>query len=117
MPTQKGTVIAKKGKYYAQVGQQLHELVPNELGGEDRLKEMVGMEVQVVFSKPELLAVIPKKRPAAGWRPQCYLCYIPAPDDFKFWNINPAIREANLKVFLEQGLISQEVYDQQMKVR
>jgi len=114
MRKMEGTLVEKKGKFFVQIGEEMHELDPNPLGEAETLKANVGQEVQVVLADPRIVAIITHKVPVACYR-ACFICYKPR-DLFEHWKINPAIKELNLKAFLEEGLITQEVFDQQMKM-
>jgi hypothetical protein len=111
----KGTVVEKRGKFFVQVGEQVHELNPNPLGDKVMLKANVGQVVEVVLTDPQVVAILTKKTPVACFAP-CFICYYPI-DIFRNWIISPEIREMNLKAFLEEGLISQEIYDLQINIR
>jgi len=109
-----GTLVEKKGKFFIQLGEDLHPVEANQLGDKETLKANVGQTVGVVMSEPSVVAILTHKDPIVCYR-ACFICYYPI-DLFRFWKINPAIKEINLKAFLDQGLITQEVFDQQMKI-
>jgi hypothetical protein len=110
-----GTLLEKEGKFFVQMGREMQELNPNPYGGAETLKANVGQTVQVILTDPQIVAILTKKVPVACFAP-CFICYKPI-EFIGNWFINPAIRTMNLKAFLEEGLISKEVYEQQMKVR
>jgi len=111
----KGTVVEKRGKFFVQVGEQAHELNPNPFGDKATLKANVGQVVEVVLTEPQIVAILTKKTPVACFAP-CFICYYPI-DIFRNWMITPELRVRNLKAFLEEGFISQEIFDQQIKIR
>ena len=111
----RGTIVEKEGKFFLQVGTQMHELNGNPFGDEKALKANVGQAVQVVMTEPQIVAVLTKKTPTACYMP-CFICYVPI-DIFRNWLIDERIRTMNLKAFLDEGLISQEVYNQQMMMK
>lgn len=115
MKRTKGTIVEKEGKFFLQVGTEMHELNANPFGDEKTLKANVGQSVQVVMTDPQIVAVLTKKVPTACYMP-CFICYVPI-DIFRNWLIDERIRAVNLKSFLEEGLISQEVYNQQMMAK
>ena len=110
-----GKLIEKEGEFFIEMGEGLFPLEANPLGDTATLKANVGQMVGVVMSEPSVISIFTRKNPIVCYR-ACFICYYPI-DIFKFWKINPAIKEMNLKVFLEEGLITQEVFDQQMQIR
>ena len=114
MKKARGTIVEKEGKFFLQVGTQMHELNTNPFGDEKTLKANVGQSVQVVMTEPQIVAILTKKTPIACYMP-CFFCYVPI-DIFRNWLIDEKIRQVNLATFLEEGLISKEVFEQQMKM-
>jgi len=111
----RGTILEREGKFFVQVGKQIQELTANPLADDGALKGLVGQVVQVVMTEPQIVAILPRWKPPVACFSACFICYMPPPL-FWQWQINPVIREMNLKLFKEQGLISQEVYDQQINM-
>jgi hypothetical protein len=105
----KGKVVEEKGRYFVQVGAEKHELVPGALGGVEAIKGMVGLEVDVALSAPQVIAVISGKGRPPFKRP-CFICYVPA-DPWQIWEIDQAIRNELLQSFVREGLIPREIAD------
>ena len=110
----KGTIVEKEGKFFLQMGTQMHELNANAFGDEKTLKANVGQNVQVVLTEPQIVAILTKKIPTACYM-ACFICYVPI-DIFRNWLIDEKVRRVNLATFLEEGLITKEIYEQQMKM-
>ena len=111
----KGTLVEKEGKFFIKMGEQLHELNPNPLGEEATFKANIGQVVQVILTEPQIVAILTNKKKRPCYSP-CFICYVPI-DIFRNWQIDPRVRELNLRAFLEEGLITQEVFDEQIKIR
>jgi hypothetical protein len=105
----RGKVVEEKGRYFVQVGTEKHELVPGAMGGVDAIKGMVGMEVDVALSAPQVIAVISPKGKPQFKRP-CFICYVPA-DPWQIWEIDQSIRTELLQSFVREGLISKEIVE------
>jgi hypothetical protein len=116
MEMQEGKVISRRGKYFVQVGDQMHELKPDPLGTAETFKALVGQVVQVALTDPKLVAIITKKPPTACYTP-CFICYVDPIEFSTVWKIDPVIRQTMLKTFLEQGFIDEKTYEQQMTIK
>jgi hypothetical protein len=132
---QMGKVIFEEEKYFLEIEGQRQELPVAAVGDEARLKELVGQEVEILYSEPkrdivglvaqERMAVMicppwppwppwppPPPPPWPPWPPPwppCFMCYLPP-----IWLIEGVEREVqtNLaKRFLEEGYISEEVFN------
>lgn len=113
--TRIGTVGFKEGKYFLEVAGRREELPVGIVAEEAQLKELVGQEVEVLYSEPRRVVVglIAKELPPITcyipWWRRWHTCYLPAP-----WVLRGVEKEvrANLaKQFLEEGLISEEVFE------
>lgn len=108
-----GTIVMEGEKYFIDVAGQREELPVVVVGDEAELKEMVGTQVEVLYSEPTrfIVGLKPPRRPP--WL--CYLprppwlCYLPPP--WVFRGFEQQVRVNLAKQFLEEGLISKEVYD------
>jgi hypothetical protein len=108
-------MVYKDGKYFVEMEGRDEELPVGVLVDEAQFKELVGQQVEVLYSEPTrfvvgVVARVPRIR--------CYyiLCYYPA----DIWGryVGPAIPELgeNVRIkladrFLEEGLISREVHE------
>jgi hypothetical protein len=109
-----GTIAFEKGKFYLEVEGRREEVPPGAVADEAQFKELVGREVEVLYSEPRRVVVGLVARELhpilcyVPW-PRWVTCYLPA-----IWPIRGVEREvqANLaKQFLEEGYISEEVYE------
>jgi len=115
--TRVGTVGFEEGKYFLEVEGRREELPTWAVAEEARLKELVGQEVEVIYSEPRraVMGLVAKELmpilcyiPWPPW-PPCFMCYLPAP-----WLIRGVEREVQVnlaKRFLEEGYISEEVFE------
>ncbi len=111
--TRVGTVSFEEGKYFLEVEGKREEL-PVGIVAEAKLKELVGREVEVLYTEP--------RRFVAGLVDRkigpilCYIpipippipCYIPPPWFFR--GVEEQVRINLAKQFLEEGLISEEIF-------
>jgi hypothetical protein len=108
-----GKVLLEGDKYFIDVAGRREELPPGVIGDEAELKELVGEQVEVFYSEPTRFIVGLKHPRRPPW--MCYLprppwlCYLPPPWVFK--GFEKEIRLNLARQFLEEGLISKEVYD------
>ncbi len=105
-----GKVIEEKGRYFVQTGKEKQELFPNQFGGLEAIKGLVGQDVELVLSDPRVIAILARESPL---RIRCFLCYVPAPDMRPLWEIDPAIRKTILKSLVDQGLVQPNISEQQ----
>ena len=115
--TRRGIVAYEEGKYFLEVEGRREELPTRAVAEEARLKELVGQEVEVLYSEPRraVVGLVAKERmlipcyvPWPPW-PPCFMCYLPAS-----WLIRGVEREVQVnlaKRFLEEGYISEEVFE------
>jgi hypothetical protein len=106
----KGKVIVERNKYFVQVGDQKHELVPNAFGGAATFKQLAGCEVEVILSDPTLIAILADKSklPPRCYSP-CFICYKPRPDFGDIFEISPEIRQRIIDSFVNEGVLDKEV--------
>jgi hypothetical protein len=114
--TRRGIVAYEEGKYLLEVEGKREELPTRDVAEEARLKELVGQEVEVLYSEPRraVVGLVAKERILIPcyipWPPWYWVtCYIPAP-----WVIRGLEREVQVnlaKRFLEEGYISEEVFE------
>jgi len=107
-----GTVVFKEGKYFLEVEGRREELLVGLVADEAQLRKLVGQEVEVLYSEPRRVVVGLVAReigPILCYvRPPWPVCYYPIP-----WILRGVEREVRVnlaKRFLEEGLISEEVY-------
>ncbi|MGD8969756.1 MAG: hypothetical protein PVI07_19800 [Anaerolineae bacterium] len=110
-----GTVVLEEGKYFLEVAGERQELPPG-FAAEEQLKELAGREVGVLYSEPKRFVVGLVDRRLGPII--CYLpippippipCYIPPP--WVFRGIEKQVRINLADRFLEEGYISEEVYE------
>lgn len=103
-----GKVTFENGKYFLQVGSKHEEMPVGLLADESQLKELVGQEVELIYSlpKPFVVGFIPKWR-----RPGGILCYIPAPEWWKIGSvvIDEHVRQRLVDTFVKENIITPEV--------
>jgi hypothetical protein len=111
--TRMGTVAFEEGKYFLEVEGRREELPIGLVAEEAQLKELVGQEVEVLYSEPRRIVVALVARERLR-----FTCYLPAwppwPSHPAPWVIRGVEREvrANLaERFFEEKLISKEVYE------
>jgi hypothetical protein len=108
----KGVLGVERGEFFLEVEGRREEL-PVGIQDEAQLHELVGETVEVLYSvpKPYVVGLVAK-------RVRCYyiLCYYPAPPWLRYrGTIIPAIDEKVrvhlAKRFMEEGLISDRVFE------
>lgn len=108
-----GKVAYEAGKYFLEVAGRREELVPGALADEAQLKELVGQEVEILYTEPRSWVV------GLATARRRIVCYMPLPRPVCYLAIDPRVLRGlqdkvrlNLaKQFLEEKLISKEVYD------
>jgi hypothetical protein len=112
-----GIVVFEEGKYFLEVEGRREEVPPEAVAQEARLKELVGQEVEVLYSEPKraVVGLVAKEFmpilcyiPWPPW-PPCFMCYLPPP-----WVIRGVEQEVRMNLarrFLEEGYISEEVFE------
>lgn len=100
LPIKSGTVKLSQGRYVVALG-RVEKLIPTGLVAEADLKKLVGQEVSVAVSKGALVVVVPKK----PWRPQCFICYVPAPDIWR--EINPELQRTLVAKYVNLGVLTE----------
>jgi hypothetical protein len=107
-----GKVIHEEGKFFVVVNDVRSELPLGLMADEGKLKQLVGKEVEVLFTEPTrfIIALVPQVP-----RIPRIICYIPAPDTIYGRTVITAVEKAarvNLAdQLLEGGIISQAVHD------
>jgi len=113
--TRVGTVGFEEGKYFLEVEGRREELLAGLVAQEAQLEKLVGQEVEVLYSEPRRLVVGLVAREIGP-----ILCYIPPPvpplcyypvDPWAFRGIEREVRVNLAKRFLEEGLISEGVFE------
>jgi hypothetical protein len=112
-----GILVFEEGKYFLEVEGRREEVPPEAVAQEARLKELVGQEVEVLYSEPKravvglvarelmpILCYIP-------WPPlpPCFMCYLPPP--WVIRGVEQEVRTNLARRFLEEGYISEEVFE------
>ena len=118
-----GTVAFEEGKYLLETEGQRQELPVEAVGDEARLKELVGQQVEVLYSEPKraIVGLVARARlpvivypqwppwpPRPPW-PPCFGCYLPP-----IWLLKGVEREVRTNLarrFLEEGYFSEEVFN------
>ncbi len=108
-----GKIIHEGGRFFVVAEEARTELPMGLVADEKQLHELVGKEVEVLFSEPTrfIVALVPTvvKIPRI-------ICYIPVPDAVFGPSVITAVEQAarlNLaNQLLEAGVISQAVHDQ-----
>jgi len=109
----RGKVFFEKGKYFLEVEGKRWELEAGGIIIDGRIEDLVGQEVEVLYSEPTRLVVGLVAKKIGGVL--CYIrphpiCYIPA-DPWIFRGIEREVRVNLAKRFLEEKLISKEVFE------
>ncbi len=113
--TRIGKMVYREGKYFVEMEGRDEELPVGILADEAQFKELMGQQVEVLYSEPVRFVVGVKAKVP---RVRCYyiLCYYPRDFwDRRFGSVIPELKE-NVRIkladrFLEEGIISQEVHD------
>jgi hypothetical protein len=112
-----GKIAFEKNRFFLEVEGKREE-IPVAAGDEGRLKEMVGQEVQVLYSEPKraVVGLVGVERipffcyvPWPPWPPPCFMCYLPP-----YWlirGVERQVQENLARRFLEEGVISAEVFE------
>lgn len=107
-----GKVIHEGGKFFIVVNDVRNELPLGLVADEGKLKELVGKEVEVLYTEPTrfIIALVPQVP-----RIPRIICYIPLPDTIYGPSVITAVEKAarvNLATqLLNAGVISQAVHD------
>lgn len=101
-----GQVLYEDGKYFVEYEGMRHMMPAGELVDENALKESVGHEAELVLSEAIVAVRVP--------RIPCVLCYVPR-DPLFIVGIGDMVRKGMLQGFLDEGVITQEVFEEQMR--
>lgn len=102
LPTKTGKVKFKAGKYYLVIGAK-ESVIPYTEEQAPQLGKLVGLEVSAIMAGKVVVAIVPLK-PPPRWRPQCFTCYIPNPEDFRI--ITAEAQKLALNRLKDKGLIT-----------
>jgi hypothetical protein len=102
LPAKAGKIVVNKGKYFLALGVTRKE-IPTTLAGESELAKMAGKPVVAITSGRTIVAILWEgtKKP---WKPQCFTCYVPAPDFHK--QVDPELRKMVIDKFLAAGVLT-----------
>ena len=101
-----GQVVYEDGKYFVEYEGKRHVMKAGDMVDQQALKEAVGLAAELVLSEIIVAVRVP--------RIPCVLCYV-EPDYFvAVESVGDMVRKGMLQGFLEEGVISQEVFDRQM---
>jgi hypothetical protein len=102
LPTKAGKIVVKNGKYFLALGTTRKE-IPTTLATESELAKMAGKPVVAITSGRSIVAIVAEgaRKP---WRPQCFTCYVPAPDFRK--QVDPELRKMVIDKFLAAGVLT-----------
>lgn len=112
-----GTVVFEEGKYFLEVEGTREEVPAEAIAQEAQLKELVGQEVEVLYSEPKraVVGLVAKEFmpilcyiPGPPW-PPCFMCYLPPP--WVIRGVELEVRTNLAKRFLEEGYISEEIFE------
>jgi len=102
-----GEVLHEEGKYLLAYEDRKYELKVGELVDEPALKRAIGQSAEVVLAESVVAVRVPEIH--------CVLCYIPVDYFAVIEAIGDRVRQGMLQGFLDEGLISQQIYDEQMR--
>ncbi len=103
LPAKKGTVRVSGGKYYFVTG-KTEKQIPAAFANEAELAKMVEQEVTAVTSGRTVVAILTPYKPPKLWKPQCFRCYIPAPDIFK--RVDIELQKSMIDEFVKEGVLT-----------
>lgn len=111
--TRVGTVGFEEGKYFLEVEGRRWELEAGVIISDGRVEDLVGQEVEVLYSEPTRFVVGLVTEKFGGVL--CYVrprptCYYPA-DPWLLRGVEREVRVNLAKGFLEEKLISKEVFE------
>jgi hypothetical protein len=108
--SKKGKVVLREGKYFLEAPGNVEQIQIAAAIDPAQLKELVGQEVEILYSEPKVFAVgLVGTRPVAGVRPPRIICYIPAVTDIGV--IAEEARLAFADQLLKEGVLSKENYE------
>jgi hypothetical protein len=105
LPAKTGTIKVSEGKYSFVAGATQKE-IPAAFANEAELAKMVGQEVTAVASGRTIVAILTPYVPSKPWKPQCFRCYIPAPDIFK--RIDLELQKVAIDKFVGEGVLTRQ---------
>jgi hypothetical protein len=108
--SKKGKVVLREGKYFLEAPESEEQISIAASIDPSQLKELVGQEVEILYSEPKVFAVgLVGTRVLAGVRPPRIICYIPAVTDIGV--IAEDARLAFAEQLLNEGVLSKENYE------
>jgi hypothetical protein len=101
-----GQVLYEDGKYLVEYEGQRHVMKAGDMVDPEALKKAVGLAAELVVVEIIVAVRIP--------RLPCVLCYVPADPWVLFERVGPEVRKGMLRGFLDEGLITPEIFEQQI---
>lgn len=103
-----GTVVFKEGTYFLEAEGKRHA-IPVGANVQTPLKELVGKQVEVLYSEPKSFVVGLVQAGASSFRPPRVICYFPA-DPWAVGVVEEGARVALAQQFLNEGVLSPETF-------
>jgi len=103
-----GQVLYEEGKYLVAYEDKQYELRVSDMVDESALKKAIGQEAEILLAEYAVAIRFPRIRIP------CVLCYYHADPFSVVEGVSSMVRKGMLQGFLDEGLISQEVFDRQM---
>jgi len=105
-----GKLVLHEGKYFLETPGKTRPIELPAQADPTQLKELVGKEVEIVYSEPKVfIAGLIGVPVGATSRPPRIVCYIPAPPEFGL--ISEELRAGFAKQLFNDGTLSKENYE------
>ena len=101
LPSKDGTLKFVRGQYFFVSG-ETNTALPTSFANAAQLGKMIGGDVTAITAGNNIILVLGWPTPPKVWKPQCFLCYVPAPDLIN--RINPVAQRAVI-----EGMVAAKV--------
>lgn len=105
-----GKVIFKEGTYFLEAEGKHHAIPVGANVQTPQLKELVGKQVEILYSEPQSFVVGLVQAGATSIRPPRIICYFPA-DPWAVGVVEEGARAALAQQFLNEGVLSRENFE------